>query len=100
MPVLGGTRARRDICRRRGQGGFHRAAGHAVRRGPDPPAALLEVTLGQCLNERGDRDSRARPRIRLGIAFTLVAGRLFGGGDERRSVAAGLIAINELSRVW
>jgi len=33
-----------------------------------------------------------------GIAFALVAGRLFGGGDETRAVQNGITAINELAR--
>jgi putative spermidine/putrescine transport system substrate-binding protein len=34
----------------------------------------------------------------VGIAFSLVAGQLFGGGGELRAVANGIPAINELSR--
>jgi putative spermidine/putrescine transport system substrate-binding protein len=33
----------------------------------------------------------------IGIGFTIVAGRLFGGGNEPRAADAGVIAINELS---
>jgi len=38
------------------------------------------------------------PPDSAGIAFTLVAGRLFGGGAEPRAVRDGITAINELSR--
>jgi putative spermidine/putrescine transport system substrate-binding protein len=38
------------------------------------------------------------PPESAGIAFTIVAGRLFGGGNERRTAAGGLMAIFELSR--
>jgi putative spermidine/putrescine transport system substrate-binding protein len=38
------------------------------------------------------------PPDSVGIAFTIVAGRLFGGGDEGRVAADGITAINELSR--
>jgi putative spermidine/putrescine transport system substrate-binding protein len=38
------------------------------------------------------------PPDSIGVAFTLVAGRLFGGGNEPRAVADGITAINELSR--
>jgi putative spermidine/putrescine transport system substrate-binding protein len=34
-----------------------------------------------------------------GIAFTLVAGRLFGGGNEPRMIQDGVTAINELARL-
>lgn len=34
----------------------------------------------------------------MGIAFTLVAGRLFGGGSEPRAIRDGITAINDLSR--
>jgi putative spermidine/putrescine transport system substrate-binding protein len=34
----------------------------------------------------------------VGIAFAIVAGQLFGGGDVGRAAAAGITAINELSR--
>jgi putative spermidine/putrescine transport system substrate-binding protein len=34
----------------------------------------------------------------IGLAFTLVAGRLFGGGNEDRIAADGITAINELAR--
>ena len=38
------------------------------------------------------------PPDSVGMAFSLVAGRLFGGGSELRAVANGITAINELSR--
>ncbi len=38
------------------------------------------------------------PPNSIGIAFSLVAGRLFGGGTEPRAVAAGVTAINQLTR--
>lgn len=38
------------------------------------------------------------PPDSVGIAFTIVAGRLFGGGTEPRAAAAGVTAINELGR--
>lgn len=38
------------------------------------------------------------PPDSAGIAFTLVAGRLFGGGSEPRAVRDGITAISELSR--
>jgi putative spermidine/putrescine transport system substrate-binding protein len=38
------------------------------------------------------------PPDSIGIAFTLVAGRLFGGGNEAHAVRDGVTAINELSR--
>jgi putative spermidine/putrescine transport system substrate-binding protein len=34
----------------------------------------------------------------VGVAFTVVAGRLFGGGNELRSAADGITAIDELAR--
>jgi putative spermidine/putrescine transport system substrate-binding protein len=38
------------------------------------------------------------PPDSVGLAFTIVAGRLFGGGTEPRAAADGVTAINELSR--
>jgi putative spermidine/putrescine transport system substrate-binding protein len=35
----------------------------------------------------------------VGVAFTVVAGRLFGGGNEPRMVQDGVTAINELARL-
>jgi putative spermidine/putrescine transport system substrate-binding protein len=50
----------------------------------------------------GSLDERAiavpAPPDPVGIAFTIIAGRLFGGGDERRAVTDGITAIDELSR--
>ena len=37
------------------------------------------------------------PPDSVGIGFTIVAGRLFGGGNEPRAVDDGIVAINELS---
>jgi putative spermidine/putrescine transport system substrate-binding protein len=34
----------------------------------------------------------------IGIAFTIVAGRLFGGGNEQHAAEDGIVAINELRR--
>jgi putative spermidine/putrescine transport system substrate-binding protein len=34
----------------------------------------------------------------VGIAFTIVAGRLFGGGNDQHAIADGIVAINELQR--
>jgi putative spermidine/putrescine transport system substrate-binding protein len=38
------------------------------------------------------------PPDSIGLAFTIVAGRLFGGGTEPRAAASGITAINDLSR--
>ncbi len=38
------------------------------------------------------------PPDSAGIAFTLIAGRLFGGGNEPRAVESGVTAIKELAR--
>jgi putative spermidine/putrescine transport system substrate-binding protein len=49
-----------------------------------------------------ETDARAiaipAPPDPVGIAFTLVAGRLFGGGTEPRAVQDGITAIHELAR--
>jgi putative spermidine/putrescine transport system substrate-binding protein len=53
-------------------------------------------TLWSGLNER--IVAIPAPPDSVGIAFTIVAGRLFGGGNEQRAAEDGVNAIKELSR--
>jgi len=53
-------------------------------------------TLWSALDERSIAISA--PPDSVGIAFTMVAGRLFSGGDEARAATDGVTAIDELSR--
>lgn len=56
----------------------------------------LWKTLWAGLDERAI--ALPAPPDSIGIAFTIVAGRLFGGGDEQRLTATGITAITELAR--
>lgn len=59
-----------------------------------PPPAWKTLWSGQA-----DRTiALPAPPDPIGIAFTIVAGRLFGGGNEQHAIADGIAAINELQR--
>jgi putative spermidine/putrescine transport system substrate-binding protein len=59
-----------------------------------PPPSWKSLWSG--LNER--TIAIPAPPDPVGIAFTIVAGRLFGGGSEQRAATSGITAIVELSR--
>ena len=59
------------------------------------PAPLWK-TLWSGMDERSV--AIPAPPDSIGLAFTLIAGRLFGGGNETRAVASGMNAIHALSR--
>jgi putative spermidine/putrescine transport system substrate-binding protein len=60
-----------------------------------PPPAFWK-TLWSGMGERSI--ALPAPPDSIGIAFTVVAGRLFGGGNEQHAVEDGIVAINELQR--
>ena len=60
---------------------------------PPPPAWK---TLWSGLDDRSI--AIPAPPNSVGIAFSVVAGKLFGGGNEQHAVADGIVAINELQR--
>ena len=74
----GGTRAGQPFRRRRRPGVVHRAAGDAVRCRPGAAGTGNWKTLWARMDERSI--AIPAPPDSVGIAFTLVAGRLFGGG--------------------